>query len=255
MRKTTQKIIAVVNQKGGVGKTTTTINVAAQLAAGGASVLLVDLDPQGNATSGLGVLKDHAITAYDVLCDAQPLAAGLQPTSVSGLFVLPSNPNLAGAEIDLVSRDRREYALRQALQTASHDYVLIDCPPSLGLLTINALSAADLVLIPVQAEYYALEGLSQLLNTIQAVKHSTNPQLELLGIVLTMYDKRTSLSENVRDEVQKYFGDKLCKTVIPRNIRLAEAPSYGRTIFEHDKWSKGARAYKALGKELKDRLS
>jgi chromosome partitioning protein len=157
---------------------------------------------------------------------------------------------LAGAEIELVERERREYTLQQVLELADYDYILIDCPPSLGLLTINALTAASLVLMPVQAEYYALEGLSQLLNTVQAVKHSTNQNLEMLGVVLTMYDKRTSLSEQVRDEVKKYFGENLFKTVIPRNIRLAEAPSYGKTIYEHDKWSKGARSYKALTKEI-----
>lgn len=250
----TQKIIAIVNQKGGVGKTTTTINVAAQLAASGQSVLLVDLDPQGNATSGLGIAKDQTVTMYEVLCEAAQLATAVQKTNVAKLRVLPSNSNLAGAEVTLVSRPNREFTLRQALQTARYDVVLIDCPPSLGLLTVNALTVADYVLIPVQAEYYALEGLSELLNTIQAVKHSTNPQLELLGIVLTMYDKRTSLSEQVKEEVQKYFGAKLFKTLIPRNVRLAEAPSYGKTIFEHDRWSKGARAYKALAREVRDRL-
>ena len=250
----TQKIIAVVNQKGGVGKTTTAINVAAQLAVGGQSVLLVDLDPQGNATSGLGIAKDQTVTMYEVLCEGAQLVTAVQETNVAKLFVLPSNSNLAGAEVTLVNQVNREFALSQVLQTTSYDVILIDCPPSLGLLTVNALTAANSVLIPVQAEYYALEGLSQLLNTIQAVKHSTNPQLELLGIALTMYDKRTSLGEQVRDEVQKYFGDKLFKTLIPRNIRLAEAPSYGRTIFEHDRWSKGARAYKALAREVRDRL-
>ena len=249
-----QKIIAVVNQKGGVGKTTTTINVAAQIASSGKSVLLVDLDPQGNATSGLGIVKDQPVTAYEVLCGDGQLAAAVQETNVAQLYVVPSNSNLAAAEIDLVGQEEREFALSKVLQAASYDYVFIDCPPSLGLLTVNALSAANYVLIPVQAEYYALEGLSQLLNTVQAVKQSTNPNLELLGIILTMYDKRTSLSEQVRDEVKKYFGDKLFKTVIPRNIRLAEAPSYGLTIFEHDKWSKGARAYKALSKEITNAL-
>jgi chromosome partitioning protein len=250
----TQTIIAMVNQKGGVGKTTTAINVAAQLADDKNSVLLVDLDPQGNATSGLGIPKNQIKqTTYDVLCAGASLAAVIQETHVAQLSVLPADANLAGAEVELVGQARREFALKQVLQAAAYDYVIIDCPPSLGLLTINALTAASSVLIPVQAEYYALEGLSQLLNTIQAVRGSTNPQLELLGIVLTMFDKRNSLSEQVQSEVRNYFGDKLFKTLIPRNVRLAEAPSYGRTIYEHDRWSKGARAYKALAKEVFER--
>ena len=246
-------IIAFVNQKGGVGKTTTAINVAAQLAEQ-ATVLLVDLDPQGNATSGLGMPRPQVkATTYDVLCNGTSLASAVQETHVAQLFILPADANLAGAEVELVSQNRREFALAQALQAATYDYVIIDCPPSLGLLTINALTAASSVLIPVQAEYYALEGLSQLLNTVQAVKASTNPKLELLGIALTMFDKRNSLSEQVQTEVANYFGDKLFKTVIPRNVRLAEAPSFGKTIYEHDRWSKGARAYKALSKEVVDR--
>lgn len=250
------QIIAVVNQKGGVGKTTTTINVAAQLANEGKQVLLVDLDPQGNATSGLGLAKEGAAqTSYDLLCEAAPLATAVQETHVAQLFVVPANADLAGAEVELVGQKQREFALARALQAATYDYVLIDCPPSLGLLTINALTAANQVLIPVQTEYYALEGLSQLLNTIQAVRGSTNPQLQLLGIVLTMYDKRNSLSEQVQSEVKNYFGDKLFSTIIPRNVRLAEAPSYGRTIYEHDRWSKGARSYKALAKEVAQRTS
>lgn len=254
--KVTQKIIAVVNQKGGVGKTTTAINVAAQLAGSRSSVLLVDLDPQGNATSGLAVPKESTgQTTYDVLCRGVRLVDTVQKTNVAQLFVLPANSHLAGAEVELVSQQHREFALKQALQQGlTYDYIIVDCPPSLGLLTINALTAANQVLIPVQAEYYALEGLSQLLNTIQAVRGSTNPQLELLGIALTMFDKRNSLSEQVQAEVQNYFGEKLFKTIIPRNVRLAEAPSYGRTIYEHDRWSKGARAYKALAKEVKERL-
>jgi len=250
----TQKIVAVVNQKGGVGKTTTAINVAAQLANEGKSVLLVDLDPQGNATSGLGLPKEAKITTYDLLIGGAQLANVVQETHVAQLFVLPSNANLAGAEVELVNKSKREFKLAEALKSATYDYVFIDCPPSLGLLTINALTAADSVLIPVQTEYYALEGLSQLLNTVQAVRGSTNPGLELLGIVLTMFDKRNSLSEQVEQEVANYFGDKLFKTIIPRNVRLAEAPSYGRTIYDHDRWSKGARAYKALVKEVRDRL-
>jgi chromosome partitioning protein len=250
----TQKIIAVVNQKGGVGKTTTAINVAAQLADAKTSVLLVDLDPQGNATSGLGIPKEQAAqTTYEVICGGTLLPNAVQESHVAQLFVLPANANLAGAEVELVGTARREFALQRALQAASYDYVIIDCPPSLGLLTINGLTAATSVLIPVQAEYYALEGLSQLLNTIQAVRGSTNPGLDLLGIVLTMFDRRNSLSEQVQKEVEDYFGDKLFASVIPRNVRLAEAPSYGRTIYEHDRWSKGARAYKALAREVQAR--
>lgn len=250
------KIIAMVNQKGGVGKTTTAINVAAQLAADKQTVLLVDLDPQGNATSGLGIPKEETkLTTYDVLLSGAPVSDVAHQTHVAQLSVLPANSGLAGAEVELVGRERREFALKQALDGANYDYILIDCPPSLGLLTINALTAANTVFIPVQAEYYALEGLSQLLNTIQAVKASTNPELELLGIALTMFDKRNSLSEQVQTEIANYFGDKLFDTIIPRNVRLAEAPSYGKTIFEHDRWSKGARSYRALAKELRNRTT
>lgn len=247
----TQTIIAMVNQKGGVGKTTTAINVAAQLAADKASVLLVDLDPQGNATSGLGIPKEQTQSTYDVICKGAALTGVIHQTHIDGLSVLPANANLAGAEVELVGREQREFALKQVLERVSYDYIIIDCPPSLGLLTINALTAATAVLIPVQTEYYALEGLSQLLNTIQAVRASTNPNLELLGVALTMFDKRNSLSEHVQAEIASYFGDKLFKTVVPRNVRLAEAPSYGRTIYEHDRWSKGARAYKALAREVR----
>jgi chromosome partitioning protein len=252
----TQTIIAVVNQKGGVGKTTSVINIAAELAAEGKSVLLVDLDPQGNASSGLGVLKEQIrATTYELIAGNAKLVDVVHETHVAKLFVVPSTADLAGAEVELVAKQKREFALKTSLELASYDYVFIDCPPSLGLLTINALTAAHKVLIPVQAEYYALEGLSQLLNTIQAVRGSTNPQLELLGIALTMFDKRNSLSEQVLAEVNQYFGDKVFKTVIPRNVRLAEAPSYGRTIYEHDRWSKGARAYKALAKEVLKRTT
>ncbi len=248
---TMSQIIAVSNQKGGVGKTTTAVSVAAALADAGKTVLLIDFDPQGNATSGLGLDKTAVgVTSYEVVLGEKTIADGVRETAIKGLFVLPTNQNLAGAEVELVNLPARDTRLKDALGVATYDYVLIDCPPALGLLTLNALVAADSVLIPVQAEYYALEGLGQLLGTIQSVKASANHQLDILGVVLTMYDKRTSLSEQVAAELRQHFGDKLFKTVIPRNVRLAEAPSYGKTVFEHDKWSKGARAYKQLTKEI-----
>jgi chromosome partitioning protein len=248
-------IIAVTNQKGGVGKTTTAVNVAAQLAAPGRRVVLVDLDPQGNATSSLGIDKDSvSATLYDVVVSGVQPSNIVQQTNIENLFLLPANNVLAQAEVDLVGLERREFRLQQALQSVDAEVVIIDCPPALGLLTINALTAADSVLIPVQAEYFALEGLGQLLQTVQAVKQHLNARLEILGVVLTMFNKRISLSEQVQAELTKHFGDKLFKTVVPRNVRLAEAPSYGRTIFEHDKWSKGARAYKHLAAEVAKRL-
>jgi len=250
----TKTIIAVVNQKGGVGKTTTAENVAAQLATPKQPVLLVDLDPQGNATSGLGLSKgDLPTSTYEVLCHGVKLSDAVQNTRIPGLSILPTNTNLTGAEVELVGKERREFTLQQALADHKFKYIIIDCPPSLGLLTVNALTAADAVLIPVQAEYYALEGLGQLLETIQRVRKGINPSLDLLGVVVTMFDKRTSLSEQVVQEIRNHFGDKLFKTIIPRNIRLAEAPSYGKTIFEHDRWSKGAWAYKQLAKEVAKR--
>ncbi|PJE65203.1 sporulation initiation inhibitor Soj [Candidatus Saccharibacteria bacterium CG10_big_fil_rev_8_21_14_0_10_47_8] len=252
----TKYIIAVLNQKGGVGKTTTTINLAAFLAHANRRVLVVDLDPQGNTTSGLGVDKQTLdSTLYDVLFSRAQATDVIREVTSHGLFLLPANAQLAAAEVELVSVMNREQQLKQILQRLDYDIILIDCPPSLGLLSINALTAAAEVLIPVQTEYYALEGLSQLLSVIGQVRQALNPSLNILGMILTMYDSRTSLSEQVKQELDKHFGAKVFKTVIPRNVRLAEAPSFGKTIAEHDKWSKGARAYKALAKEVEKRLT
>lgn len=246
-----KRVIAVLNQKGGVGKTTSTINLAAYLAKQGKSVLIVDLDPQGNATSGIGVDKHNLeSTTYDILFSTDSPEATIKETAITNVSILPANAQLAAAEVDLAAETEREYRLKKALQMLDYDFVLIDCPPSLGLLSINALTAADFVLVPVQAEYYALEGLSQLLEIIQRVRSGLNKDLQLLGVVVTMYDSRTALSDQVVQELKKHLGDKLMHTIIPRNVRLAEAPSFGRSILEHDKWSKGARAYKNLAKEV-----
>ncbi len=253
MAKTT---VAVINQKGGVGKTTTTINLAAYLGRSGHSVLVVDGDPQGNSTSGLGLDKHNvSATLYDVLFSRAEVSDTIRPTNSDKVFVIPSNANLAAAEFELAGEVGRELKLRQVLSKVDYDYILIDCPPSLGLLSINALAAASDVLVPVQTEYYAMEGLSLLLDTIQKVKQALNPNLNLLGIILTMYDSRTSLASQVEQEVKKHFGAKVFSAVVPRNVKLAEAPSYGRSIIDHDKWSKGARAYKALAKELEKRVN
>ncbi len=247
-------IIAVLNQKGGVGKTTSTINIAAALAREGKTVLVIDLDPQANATSGLGINKDELENSvYEVLISKVPASEVIIETRITGLYILPAKTTLAAAEQELVAVLSRESVLKQSLGSMKFDYVLIDCPPSLGLLSINALTVAQSVLIPVQTEFYALEGLGLLMQTIQRVQAGLNPDLKLLGIVMTMVDARNSLSAQVILEVKKHFGDYVFQTFIPRNVRLAEAPSFGKTVFEHDKWSKGARAYKALAKEIMQR--
>ena len=246
------KIISVANQKGGVGKTTTTVNLSTILAKKGKKVLLIDTDPQGNATSGLGVSKDVELSVYDILIGDTEFDETLQETAVKNLKVCPSNISLAGAEVQLVSMMSREQRLKTKLDKIKdqYDYILIDCPPSLGLVTLNAFTASDSVLIPVQCEYFALEGLGQLLNTVNLVKKHLNKNLEIEGALLTMYDARTNLSNQVVKEVKKYFEDKVYKTVIPRNVRLSEAPSYGMTITLYDPRSKGAKAYEKFAKEL-----
>ena len=246
------KIISVANQIGGVGKTTTTVNLSTILAKKGKKVLLIDTDPQGNATSGLGVSKDVELSVYDILIGDTEFDETLQETAIKNLKVCPSNISLAGAEVQLVSMMSREQRLKTKLDKIKdqYDYILIDCPPSLGLVTLNAFTASDSVLIPVQCEYFALEGLGQLLNTVNLVKKHLNKNLEIEGALLTMYDARTNLSNQVVKEVKKYFEDKVYKTVIPRNVRLSEAPSYGMPITVYDPRSKGAKAYEKFAKEL-----
>ncbi|MCI8273855.1 MAG: ParA family protein [Clostridia bacterium] len=246
------KIISVANQKGGVGKTTTTVNLSTILAKKGKKVLLIDTDPQGNATSGLGVTKELELSIYDILIGDTTLEETIQDTNVKNLKICPSNMSLAGAEVELVSMMSREQRLKTKLDEAKDkfDYVLIDCPPSLGLITLNAFTASDSVLIPVQCEYFALEGLGQLLNTVNLVKKHLNKDLEIEGALLTMYDARTNLSNQVVKEVKKYFENKVYKTVIPRNVRLSEAPSYGMPISLYDARSKGAKAYEKFAKEF-----
>jgi len=247
------KVIAIANQKGGVAKTTTTVNLGANLAELGKKVLILDSDPQGNATSGIGIDK-YSLEGcfYDVLINGEPVEDHILSTQIPGLDVVPATLQLAGAEVEMVSLESREYRVRRALEPVRdrYDYILIDCPPSLGLLTVNAFTAADTYLIPVQCEYYALEGLSLLLRTLDSIRKSLNPDLQLEGALLTMYDNRTNLSDQVKDEIYAYFKDKMFRSVIPRNIRLAEAPSYGLPISLYDPKSKGAQAYYDLAKEV-----
>ncbi|MEG1008318.1 MAG: AAA family ATPase [Clostridia bacterium] len=246
------KIISIANQKGGVGKTTTAVNISACIAEKGKKVLLIDIDPQGNATSGLGVEAHQDKSIYNVLVDDIKIDETIQSTMISKLDVCPANINLAGAEIELVSMVSRETRLKCAIDSikSEYDYVFIDCPPSLGLITLNAFTASDSVLVPIQCEYYALEGLGQLINTIKLVQKHLNQNLQVEGVVLTMFDARTNLSSEVAIEVEKYFGNKVFQTIIPRNIRLSEAPSHGLPITLYDKDSKGAETYKKLAKEL-----
>ena len=246
------KIISIANQKGGVGKTTTAINLSTVLAKKGKKVLMIDADPQGNGTSGVGVDKDQQFSVYDVLIEDIEIENTLQKTQVRNLDLCPSNINLAGAEVQLVSMENREYKLKEKVDKIKdkYDFVIIDCPPSLGLITLNAFTASDSVLIPVQCEYYALEGLGQLLNTIELVKKRMNKSLHIEGALLTMYDARTNLSNQVVKEVKNYFGDRVYKNVIPRNVKLSEAPSYGLPITLYDARSKGAKSYDKFVKEF-----
>jgi chromosome partitioning protein len=252
--------VALANQKGGVGKTTTAVNLAVVLAGGGLRTLLIDIDPQGNATSSLGIEKrELAVTVYDVLVGGLPLEEALVAGVRARLDLLPSTPALAAAEVELVPVAGREHALRRALEAGAarsdaYDLVLIDCPPSLGLLTVNALTAVDAVLVPIQCEFLALEGLGQLIRTIDLVKRQLNPPLDVLGVLMTMYDARTRLSAQVVEEVRAHFPDRIFRTIVPRSIRLAEAPSYGQAIAEYDPESRGAQAYRAVADEFLVRL-
>lgn len=247
------KLIAIFNQKGGVGKTTTNVNLSACLAKMNKKILVIDIDPQGNSTSGFGIDKNEVeLSIYDALVDKVDINETIIPTGIKNLDLIPSNMNLAGAEIELTKNENREAALKDAVKAIKndYDYIFIDCPPSLGLLTINSLVAANSVLIPIQCEYYALEGVSALIDTIRLVKKSLNPNIEIEGVVLSMFDGRTNLSIQVVDEVKRYFKGKVYSTIIPRNVRLAEAPSFGIPIIDYDSNSKGAQAYMDLAEEF-----
>ena len=251
------KIIAFANQKGGVGKTTSAVNIAASVGILGKSVLLIDLDPQGNTTSGVGINKKNLkSTSYELLIDEIDAAQAIVETEFKNLSVIPSNISLAGAEFDLYQLDNREYRLKKQLEAVkdNYDYIFIDCPPSLGMITVNALAAADAVIIPMQCEYYALEGLSQLMITIRKIKQLYNPELEICGILITMLNGRLILTMQVISELKKYYSDKLFKTPVSRNVKLSEAPSFGKPVYYHDKSSKGAVEYLEVAKELIERI-
>ena len=252
------RVICIANQKGGVGKTTTSVNLSSALAEMGRRVLLIDMDPQGNASSGLGIKRyeSQENNVYHVLIGEKTIQMATQKSNVDSLDILPANPDLVGAEIELVDMPHREYRLKQAIQEvdSQYDYVLIDCPPSLGLLTVNSLSAAHTFLVPLQCEYYALEGLSQLLNTAGIIKKNLNSELRIEGIVLTMFDTRNNLSHQVVAEIQNHFGDKVFKAIVPRNVRLSEAPSHGQSILQYDSKSIGSKKYRELAYELDERV-